>query len=447
MQPKMELERQPLHDEHVTSEAGVTMGRIVNPRAAILAAISLLLFPGALFAAGCDSGAPTSTARSVSSDPVPATQSARPVTTTKSSLPLADEDLHPVGVDGKIGYIDGSGRVVIEPQFQRAEIFSEGLAPAGVGDTPFSCRWGYIDKAGAWVIQPQFGEGLGAFTEGLAVIQQHQPDGSFLYGYIDKTGDWVIEPRFTDAKPFSEGLACVATDDAQGMRRYGYIDKTGTFVIDPQFDLAFSFSEGLAAVRVPGKHDLLYWGYIEKTGAWVIKPTFDLACSFSEGLAFVSALNGRDGYDNGCVDKTGVWVFKLDYHEELKDFDMGFSEGLAAVGINTKRAYTLIRYGYVDKSGAWVIEPQFEFARPFSEGLAEVSVIGVDAPPNPGRAGYIGKTGTLVVQPQYLWGDPFSGGLALVAPWDDEIAESGMWYPPDKYRYIDTTGAVVWPGG
>jgi hypothetical protein len=425
------------------------MRRMANPWAGIMGALPLALLVGLVMlgATACRPGDPSPTTRSSASQVIPTTHSTQQATTTESALALADEDLHPVGVAGKMGYIDGNGTVVIKPQFQRAERFSEGLAQAGVGDSPFSCRWGYIDKTGAWVIEPRFAEGLGPFTEGLALINEHQPDGTFLYGYIDKTGDWAIQPQFTEAQAFSQGLASVATDDAQGMRRYGYIDKTGAFVIKPQFDLACSFAEGLAAVRVPGEHDLLCWGYVDTTGACVVEPRFDLACSFSEGLAFVSALKGRGGYDNGCIDKTGAWVFKLDYSEELHDFDLRFSEGLAALGINTKRTYTLMKYGYIDKTGAWVIKPQFEFAHAFSEGMAAVSGDVVNDAGNPSRLGYIDKTGRMVVRPQYYWGDPFSGGLALVAPWYEMMRDSNMWYPPDLYRYIDKTGVVVWPGG
>ena len=49
---------------------------------------------------------------------------------------------------GKYGYVDRKGNVVIEPQFDNAKSFSEGLAWAEkVGKT------GYIDHSGAYVIE------------------------------------------------------------------------------------------------------------------------------------------------------------------------------------------------------------------------------------------------------------------------------------------------------
>ncbi len=50
--------------------------------------------------------------------------------------------------DGKSGFIDRAGTVVIEPQFDYANEFYEGLACAKIGD-----NWFYIDQAGQKVIE------------------------------------------------------------------------------------------------------------------------------------------------------------------------------------------------------------------------------------------------------------------------------------------------------
>ncbi len=412
---------------------------------------ALVLAVGLLGAGGCESGEPAVTTTQsvqpgVQSSTAAAAPNTDPSTTTQSTVMLSDEDLHPVGVGDKMGYIDGSGIMVIEPLFQRAETFSEGLGRAGAGESQSSCKWGYIDKTGAWVIEPRFGEGLGAFTEGLALIDEYNADGTPNHGYIDKTGAWAIEPRFDDAEPFSEGLALASGWDAQGNRRYGFIDKTGAWVVQPRFDYARSFSEGLAAVRVPDANDILRWGYIDKTGAWVIQPRLVQAYGFSEGLAFVSDWSISDGYTSGCVDRTGAWVFKLDSPEELVGWDLHFSEGVASMWVDTKKTYTLRKWGYLDKTGAWAIEPRFDFARDFSEGRAVVSLDIANDSAHPSRVGYIDKTGAWVIEPRYYIGDSFSGGLAMVMPWYDEIPDWGMSYPTDKYRYIDSTGKVIWPG-
>ena len=99
-------------------------------------------------------------------------------------------------------------------------------------------KYGYIDKTGTYVINPQF-EDATHFSEGLAAVKIRS-GSTGKWGYIDKAGKIVINPQFDDAKDFSEGLAAVRIGD-----NYGYIDKTGTYVINPQFDDAEDFSEGL----------------------------------------------------------------------------------------------------------------------------------------------------------------------------------------------------------
>ena len=67
-------------------------------------------------------------------------------------------------------------------------------------------KWGYIDKSGKVVIEPQF-DSADDFSEGLAKVKK---DGK--RGYIDKIGKVVIEPQFDEVWDFSEGLATVAIE-------------------------------------------------------------------------------------------------------------------------------------------------------------------------------------------------------------------------------------------
>ncbi len=89
-----------------------------------------------------------------------------------------------------------------------------------------------------------------------------------------------------------------------------------------------------------------------------------------------------------------------------------FSEGLALVGTGP-------HLGYIDKSGKYAINPQFEGAGQFGDGRAPVFVNG--------RWGYIDKTGRMAINPQFDEGGNFSEGLAVVRL-------------GDKYGYIDTSG-------
>jgi len=57
--------------------------------------------------------------------------------------------LAPVEIDGKWGFIDKTGKIAINPQFEDAWEFKEGLATIQLGN-----KYGYIDKSGKIVTNP-----------------------------------------------------------------------------------------------------------------------------------------------------------------------------------------------------------------------------------------------------------------------------------------------------
>lgn len=71
---------------------------------------------------------------------------------------------------------------VIEPHFDDAALFSEGLAAACIGG-----KYGFIDHSGAWVIEPQY-DGAESFIDGTAKIWNEQKHEVYL---IDKAGNIV----------------------------------------------------------------------------------------------------------------------------------------------------------------------------------------------------------------------------------------------------------------
>jgi hypothetical protein len=194
--------------------------------------------------------------------------------------------------DYRWGYVDTSGKWVVQPQFDKAEFFSEGLAPVDLDG-----KWGYIDGAGSLVIQPQFTEAH-YFWGGLArVATGHQLDDNKAmasgYGFIDRTGRMVLPASWDDAGDFSEGLAPVMSGS-----KCGFIDSKGTLVIPLEFDMVGPFSEGLAQACVGGK-----CGYIDTKGHWRIKPQYvsvdyadiEISAVLQQGSAWVVGGRFRAG--------------------------------------------------------------------------------------------------------------------------------------------------------
>ncbi len=263
--------------------------------------------------------------------------------------------LYPVFIGTSWGYVDKTGKVVVQPRFQSADPMSEGLAAASDAQG----RFGYVDATGKTAIRPQF-QIAGAFHDGLAVAMSRERTG-----YVDTAGKWAIEPRFAMAGDFGEGLA-PATD---GNGLWGYVDRTGTFVLKQQYGAADAFSEGLAAVRVGDSY-----GYIDTKGRSVIAPKLTSAGLFRDGLAPAST-GDRTGY----IDTKGSFVLPQRFLNAYP-----FSEGLAGVAVEEG-------VGFIDKTGAWVIEPVYEDVGPFAGGVA--------AAWKDGKVGYIDKAGAWVYKP------------------------------------------------
>src|SRR4051794_22881931 len=82
--------------------------------------------------------------------------------------------------------------------------------PMHLYPVPVNGKHGFINQAGSLVINlPEDVYMIRKFSEGLAIIAKRVPNTYGRWGFIDETGTVVIEPRFDNAKPFSEGLAAV----------------------------------------------------------------------------------------------------------------------------------------------------------------------------------------------------------------------------------------------
>jgi len=329
---------------------------------------------------------------------------------------------NPDGTFAGYGYINRSGHKVIPGQFKSARPFSEGLARVKSN----SEKYGYIDKTGKLVIPMSYSV-AGDFSEGFAVVT-----GADKSGYIDKSGNFLFAPRSVNPKPFSEGMGCMAKYEGKPA---WYVDRTGKTVVNKSDTFCSPFREGLALMAL-GTGSV---GAVDKSGnvVFTIKSETGVYRPFSEGLALVQAKTDR-GMMYGFIDKSGQFVISPGYPDAKS-----FSEGLAAVSTGFAQGGAA-NWGYIDKTGAMVITPRFCGAESFHDGMAGVGVA------NPAVDSFIDKTGKVVITlneialgiededyMDYKTGDLrqgffFRDGLAKIKLGDEKIA------------YIDKTGKKVW---
>lgn len=259
------------------------------------------------------------------------------------------EGLARIFIDDKVGYIDTNGDIVIEAKFDSASDFSEGLADASIGD-----KYGYIDRSGEFVINPQFNRCY-SFENGYALVFKDVSSNGF---FIDKLGSVKIDNRNFRVSKYREGLINCSFKDM-----WGYLDINNSFVIPPTYKYAREFSEGMAAV-VPMKvngmlNEKELFGFINKANEMIIPPLFNGSdIRFSEGMCAV--------YDNGYgyINDSGKLIIPCNYY-----LGQHFSEGLAVF-----RPSENGKYGYIDKSGKVKIKPIFSSAADFKNGIASVSI-------------------------------------------------------------------------
>jgi len=276
-----------------------------------------------------------------------------------------------------------------------------------------------------------FGYDVAQFSEGLLRVKSGDK-----WGFIDESGQWVIQPRFKEANDFSEGYAAVKIGT-----KYGYIDQSGTLVIAARYLYASSFSEGVAQVVFVRKQS----GYIEKTGQIAFVSNDKFKCLKDEissnGLIKVIGPNQKYGY----ADKYGTLVVNPQF-----DRAYAFIDGLAAVGVGKK-------VGFINDRGQFIISPKYDVIKRFKNGYTGVCVgnrwgiiensakseiirprfSDVQSFYN-GRAavcvnnkwGYINKYGEMVISPKFTESAPFNNHLTPVCM-------------NDKWGYMDSNGNMA----
>lgn len=235
------------------------------------------------------------------------------------------------------GYIDETGAFLIQPQYSFAGQFNEnGIAIAATGKYAYDiCKVYFINKSGKVVSGP-FSSYLPEYINGIATlynpasgsivvdaygkilfksenrIMEYQ-DGllSFYsadnkYGFINLKGKTVIPARYISVQNFLNGRAVVETSP----QKFSVIDRTGKVVDLLKYYNSYSTSEGLTSYY---DEKSKAYGYKAANGNIVIKPAFGTAGKFEDGYAVVASQTKNYNFVYGLIDKTGQYVVKPQY--------------------------------------------------------------------------------------------------------------------------------------
>lgn len=338
-----------------------------------------------------------------------------------------------VGVNGKYGFIDVTGKEVTPLKYDNVVSFREGMALVRLAG-----EWGFIDKTGKEVVPLKYDKAE-SFNNGIARVKFNGK-----WGFIDITGKEIIPLEYGILGEMHDGIIKVnrlnneayPVDVTSFIRgKWGFITKDGKKITDCIYDYVDDFKEGYARVKINDK-----WGYINTNGDVVIAIKYDNAWDFNEGLANV-AIGNKCGYINNRdsvvipIVYDYVWglhngINSLEYNGyEITllgwDNQFDFINGVALVSLDGK-------WGYINNKGVKITDIKYDDAYAFSEGLGRVNIGGekkmkVNGRATNGRFGFVDASGKEVIPIKYDSAFCFKNGVAKVKL-------------NDEWFYIDKSG-------
>lgn len=157
----------------------------------------------------------------------------------------------------KVGFIDENGKQVIDYKLDIPSTFNEGVAR--VADTA-NGKIGFINKYGVIVIQKMYDEAYD-IVDNRTMAGYYDKQYRMRWAMLDGKGNQLTDFRFDHAKSFKNGAAVVIYDG-----KWGFIDSTGDFMFSKNFDLAEGFGKDGLAWVVDGDRV----GFINKKGDMMI---------------------------------------------------------------------------------------------------------------------------------------------------------------------------------
>jgi hypothetical protein len=221
------------------------------------------------------------------------------VSTDKYDIISYSEDLLRVtNIEQQHGFLNLKGNVVIKPELEFADDFSEGLAVFGVKDprgNEYKLLYGYMNKKGK-IVLPAIYDKAYNFSDGLADVVI----GDSLF-FIDKKGNKILRFRskfnsdynsfgdmFEYTHGFKNGIAIIIQNN-----KFAWIDKKGNYVIPPLYigsnlgspvNTVYDFDGAVTLINLPNQTEC----YIDEEGIPYYEKPYSILCKNVHSKQFTS---------------------------------------------------------------------------------------------------------------------------------------------------------------
>ncbi|NML65037.1 WG repeat-containing protein [Hymenobacter sp. RP-2-7] len=251
-----------------------------------------------------------------------------------STTPAALDAWFPIVVQGRWGFIDSTGAVVVAPRFAQVQEFAEGLAPVREAG-----HYGYLDGTGQLVLPQRYGY-ASPFRNGLALVQQDSTPR-----LIDRTGHLVPLPAAYRQLEWQPGLdkGGVWVGTLPGYNRQ-LLAANGKLLSYKLFERIGPLSSNrivvvdTAALRdQEGSILAEAVGVLDSQGHQLIPYyRFSSISTFRDGVATASLYQPGDAPEPQCIiDTTGRILTRLPRNQEFADYsEAAFADGVVRVHIS-----------------------------------------------------------------------------------------------------------------
>ena len=270
---------------------------------------------------------------------------------------FSESGLAAVRREDKWGYINTSGNRVLNYSYTQAGPFGN-LAPVvdGNGEACFVDTSGNKQMTTTYFLEkdPDFGQIRQFGAVGDNVVPAYNGK---VWNYYDGSTYEKKAGGYAQATGMSNGVAAVSQDG----KTWALLSADGQQLTDFVFEEVLADDTGAICrsdaiiVRQDGSYHL-----VDRTGQPIGSATYEEACAFQGGSL-------------AAVKKAGHWLLVSPTGEER---EVGYFQQLQSVSGGVAAARSDGKWGYIDGSGNWVIEPQFEEVKGLqSTGVAFVKPV------------------------------------------------------------------------
>jgi hypothetical protein len=268
-----------------------------------------------------------------------------------------------------------------------------------------------------------------------------------LCGAVRRDGSVAVPPRYDWVGEFADGRAAFRLNGL-----YGFVDEDGNEIVKPQYRVVGDYKFGFAQVDVDGKSGLL-----DRDGKMVMQPKFGFIeavapdrFKVSEQRQFGGRL-GADDFSDVRSEPTpsglGILIRAANQSTGVIDFSGRWIEPPTTFLVFDKHDPSIhwvekdSLWGLARADGSWMVEPKFRYPTALSDGLAGVVV--------DGKSGFIDRAGNFVIEPVFDKAWPFIEGLGRTSAQRDGIVgvidRAGAWVLKTDYEELNP--AIQWSGG